>query len=46
MKSSEHRSHLVRYWWSKAEASLSSAKRELDANEYSFAMNRIYYSGD
>jgi len=44
MKSSEHRSHLVQYWWSKAEASLSSAKRELDANEYNFAMNRIYYA--
>lgn len=44
MNSIENRSQLVQYWWSKAVDSLSSAKRELDANELSFAMNRIYYA--
>ncbi len=42
--SSDNRKQLVQYWWEKAQNSLSSAKRELEANEYSFAMNRIYYS--
>lgn len=40
----EQRLTLVRYWWSKAEESLLSAKREYDAESYSFAMNRLYYS--
>jgi uncharacterized protein (UPF0332 family) len=44
VNSSENRSKLVQYWWSKAVDSLSSAKREFDANELSFAMNRIYYA--
>ena len=42
--SHKNRSQLVRYWWSKALNSLSSARREFDANELSFAMNRIYYA--
>ena len=44
MNFSENRSKLVQYWWSKAVDSLSSAKREFDANELCFAMNRIYYA--
>jgi len=44
MNPSENRALLIQYWWSKAKASLSSAKRELEANEYNFAMNRIYYA--
>lgn len=44
MNSSESRSHLVRYWWSKALDCLASARREFDANEFTFAMNRIYYA--
>ena len=44
MNFSENRSKLVQYWWSKAVDSLSSAKREFDANELCFAMNRIHYA--
>ncbi len=40
----ERRSELVRYWWSKAEESLTSAKREFGAESYSIAMDRLYYS--
>ena len=32
----------MRYWWSKAEASLNSAKREFDAGALTFAANRLY----
>ncbi|MEK9136626.1 MAG: HEPN domain-containing protein [Bacteroidota bacterium] len=35
---------VVRYWWAKAEQSLASARRELDAGALDFAMNRIYYA--
>jgi len=38
------RNRVIRYWWSKAEESLSSAQRELTANSLAFAMNRIYYA--
>lgn len=38
------RSEMVRYWWSKAEDSLGSARREFEAGSLSFAMNRIYYA--
>jgi len=44
MKKEERRSELVRYWWSKAEESLASAKREFEAKSYSITMNRLYYS--
>jgi uncharacterized protein (UPF0332 family) len=40
----EQRKDLVRYWWSKAEDSLASAKRELHAGSYSFSVNRLYYA--
>jgi len=35
---------MVWYWWTKAEDSLSSAKREFEAGSYAFAVNRLYYS--
>jgi uncharacterized protein (UPF0332 family) len=35
---------LVRYWWSRAEESLSSARREFAAEAYMFAVNRVYYA--
>jgi uncharacterized protein (UPF0332 family) len=44
MNNAERCSELVRYWWSKAEESLASAKRELEAESYSITMNRLYYA--
>lgn len=38
------RASMVRYWWSKAEESLASARREFQAESYAFAVNRIYYA--
>jgi uncharacterized protein (UPF0332 family) len=35
---------MVRYWWSKAEESLASPRREFEAGSFSFAMNRLYYA--
>ncbi|MCK4225868.1 HEPN domain-containing protein [candidate division WOR-3 bacterium] len=40
----EQRILMVHYWWTKAEESLSSAKRELKAESLEFAVNRLYYS--
>jgi len=42
--SPSNRSELVKYWWSKAKDSLSSARREFEAGEFGFAMNRAYYA--
>ena len=42
--SAEARKEVVRYWWSKAEESLASARREVAAESYVFAVNRIYYA--
>lgn len=39
-----HRQQVIRYWLSKAEESLESAKREYAAGSFTFAMNRIYYA--
>ena len=44
MNESDQRTELIRYWWSQAEESLKSARRELDAANYNFAVNRIYYA--
>ena len=44
MIAEEQRAAVVRYWWSKAEGSLASARRELEAGAYSFAVNRLYYA--
>ena len=40
----QQRSAVVRYWWSKADASLLSARRELEAGAFEFAVNRLYYA--
>ena len=40
----DQRTQMVRYWWSKAQESLLSARREFEAGSYSFAMNRLYYA--
>ena len=44
MKQEDYRKDVIRFWWSKSVESLSSAQRELEANSFSFAMNRIYYA--
>lgn len=44
MITEEKRLEIVRYWWSKAEDSLSPAWREFKAGSFSFAMNRLYYA--
>ena len=44
MKDEERRAELVSYWWSKAEESLSSAQREMEADSYGFAVNRLYFT--
>ncbi len=44
MSREEQRSAVVRYWWTRAEDSLASAERELEAEAYSFAVNRLYYA--
>lgn len=44
MSPETHRADAVQYWWTKAEDSLSSAQRELQAGAFAFSMNRIYYA--
>ena len=44
MSTEERRMEVVRYWWSKSEDSLASARRELEAQAYDFAVNRLYYA--
>lgn len=44
MSLDEQRTQVVRYWWAKAQESLASARREMDAGAFAFAMNRVYYS--
>ena len=39
-----HRRQVIRYWLSKAEEGLESAKREYEAGSFSFAVNRVYYA--
>jgi len=40
MITKEQRAEMVRYWWLKAQDSLSSARREFEAGSHSFAMNQ------
>lgn len=40
----EQRAAVVRYWWSKADAGLASARRELEAGALEFTINRLYYT--
>ena len=44
MTAEERRAGVVRFWWSKAEESLASARRELQAGSLDFAANRLYYA--
>ncbi len=44
MKDDAARVGVVRYWWSRAEESLVSARREFQAESYAFAVNRVYYA--
>lgn len=44
MNDEKQHTELVNYWWSKAEESLSSARRELEADSYGFAVNRLYFT--
>lgn len=40
----ESRTQIIEYWWKKAEESLASAERELEAGAYDFSINRLYYA--
>lgn len=44
MSQEQQRAAVAQYWWSKAEESLASTKREFDAGSFAFAMNRVYYA--
>jgi hypothetical protein len=44
MSNDEQWIEIVRYWWEKAWESLGSARREITAKSYSFAVNRLYYA--
>ena len=44
MITEEKRSMVVRYWFEKAEVSMTSARREFETGSLSFAMNRLYYA--
>lgn len=44
MSAEGQRAEVVQYWWSKAEDSLDSARRELEAGAYDFTVNRLYYA--
>ncbi len=40
----QQRNIVVSYWWEKADDSLLSAERELDAGALVFSINRLYYA--
>lgn len=40
----KQRAEVVRYWWSRADTSLLSAQRELEAGALEYSINRLYYS--
>jgi len=44
MITEEKRSMVVRYWFEKAEVSMTSARREFETGFLSFAINRLYYA--
>ena len=44
MITEEKRSVVVRYWFEKAEVSMTSAWREFETGFLSFAINRLYYA--
>jgi uncharacterized protein (UPF0332 family) len=43
MSDQQQRAEVIRYWWSLAEESLASARRELEVGVLQFAANRLYY---
>ncbi len=44
MSSQQQRQKMVRHWWGKAEKSIEAARREIAAEDYDFAINRLYYA--
>jgi uncharacterized protein (UPF0332 family) len=38
------RAEVIRYWWDKATQSIHAARREADAGDYAFAINRVCYA--
>ena len=40
----EKKSAVIGYWLNKADEALESARMEMDAGRFSFAINRIYYA--
>jgi len=44
MNTQGQREKTVRHWWEKAEKSIKSAKREIAAGDYDFAVNRLYFA--
>lgn len=44
MSKGKQQEALVRYWLSRAEESLASARSELEAGRLAFAVNRMYYA--
>ena len=44
MNGENRKTRVVRYWWNKARDSLRSARQELAAGAYAFAINRAYFS--
>ena len=43
MTKTQAQTEIIKYWLEKAREALASAKSELAANRFSFAMNRAYY---
>jgi len=35
--------NVVRYWWKRSEDSIKSVEREINARDFRFAINRLYY---
>ncbi len=40
----QQRNEVINYWLEKAESSMLSAQRELDAGAYIYSVNRLYYT--
>ena len=44
MSLDENRAEVIKYWWEDANKSIDSARREIDAGNYRYAINRLYYA--
>ena len=44
MSPDENRTQVIKYWWEDANKSIGSARREIDAGNYRYAINRLYYA--